>query len=150
MVADAVDATPSPLGHRLMRAQVYDPEACGHKESLSAVATTGRSVSVVLPHRGRESTTARALASVLAFQIVLWQRGSRLGGDGPALDETAAKRLTHLVERVSSHWEDIEVVETKPRSMAAGYGDAVAADNRRATGDYVLLLNNDVTLAPLT
>ena len=73
-----------------------------------------------------------------------------LARDGPALDETAAKRLTHLVARVSSHWEDIEVVETKPRSMAAGYGDAVATGCRRATGDYVLLLNNDVTLAPLT
>ena len=34
--------------------------------------------------------------------------------------------------------------------MAAGYGDAVATGCRRATGDYVLLLNNDVTLAPLT
>ena len=134
-----------------MRAQVYDPEACGHKRAASCGGDHWPSVSVVLPHRGRESTTARALASVLAsFRLYCGSGEVVLARDGPALDETAAKRLTHLVERVSSHWEDIEVVETKPRSMAAGYGDAVATGCRRATGDYVLLLNNDVTLAPHT
>ena len=151
MVADAVDATPSPLGHRLMRAQVYDPEACGHKREPQCGGDHWPSVSVVLPHRGRESTTARALASVLAsFRLYCGSGEVVLARDGPALDETAAKRLTHLVERVSSHWEDVDVVETATRSMAAGYGDAVATGCRRATGDYVLLLNNDVTLAPLT
>ncbi len=134
-----------------MCAQVYDPEACGHKRAPSCGDEHWPSVSVVLPHRGRESTTARALASVLAsFRLYCGSGEVVLARDGPALDETAAKRLTHLVERVAAHWEDIEVVETKPRSMAAGYGDAVATGCRRATGDYVLLLNNDVTLAPLT
>lgn len=130
---------------------VYDSEACGMKREASGCDGQWPSVSAVLPHRGREATTARALASVLAaFRLYCGAGEVVLARDGPAADATAAKRLTHLVERVAAHWEAIEVVETSARSIAAGYGDAIATGCRRATGDYVLLLNNDVTLAPLT
>ena len=109
-------------------------------------------MSVVLPHRrsrGDDGASSSFCFGFISDYIVAAGKSS-WRGTGPRSTKPQRKRLTHLVERVSSHWEDIEVVETKPRSMAAGYGDAVATGCRRATGDYVLLLNNDVTLAPLT
>lgn len=96
-------------------------------------APTSASVSVVIPQYGKTHFTARAIAAV-----------RRSGYQGPieivVSDDASPDGPGEAEER-----DDITLVVAEQN---AGFGHAVNAGAAVATGDYLLILNNDAVVAP--
>ena len=138
-VARAAPGRAARCAARLVDEDVFDETACGAPTPEPCVVAA--TLTAVVPHRGLGDRTARCAAAVLSALAPFCASEVVLVRDGPT-----DARLDAFLARAANRWPRTTIVAASSGGDGRGYAAAATAGVAVATGEYVLLLNNDVVL----
>ena len=109
---------------------------------------TGPVISVIMPYKGQAAATARAVVSILIGLQGMCKSQLVLVDDGATTDDSPSRKLAALLRNARVLWPHTAIVETKSGGIGRGYAPTVEAGLAVASGDFLLLVNNDIMVFP--